>query len=421
MRIPISLFCVVWLVLIAGSGTCARAQEKVAVRPGVLWMFDLGAGQGYNDNPLGAGRGGYFAQFDPQLSLGQSTNHDLWTLNLQSSVQHFYNFSVADRFSEGASLTDTWQMSRRWSFNLTGNYLHSSDPLANWLNNGQAQPISSTTVVSPNNAFIGPQSPVTTFGGSSTIAYQAGRYTQLTFGGDYFNSREYAPQLPNMTSHSFRAGYSRMVRRNQTIGLDYSAQFLDVANPSQDVTTHSLLLSYSYEWKPGREIALFAGPQYSFISADLTSTIGSLSLSTEASEQVLSYSLGSTLSLMITRENSFQLMATRRVSGTGGISGARIQNEGQLGLSRRFNKRFSGSTGGFYSDYQQLGNLPILQPRSWGAFNRAQLNLTPNNSISVEYDYFHQTLSQPSLAALFSSNRALIEYHYSFGSLHGQR
>lgn len=212
-----------------------------------------------------------------------------------------------------------------------------------------------------------------------------------------------------------------MIRRGQTIGLEYSAQFLSIVNPSESVTTNTLLLSYSLEWKPGRVIALFGGPQYSSISGNLVGTVVSPSLLAEANQQVLSYSLGATFSVLITRQNSLQLMATRRVSGSGGVSGAGIQDEGQLGLSHRFNKRFSASTGGFYSEYQALGNLPVLEPTSWGTFNRAELNLSPNNSISVEYDYFHQTLSQQFLASLFSSNRALIEYHYSFGSLHRQR
>lgn len=422
LRIRLSLPRVAWLLLFLSWGTCARAQENVGVRPGLLWMFNLGVGQGYNDNPLGAGQGGYFAQFDPQLSLSQYSKHNFWSLSVQSSVQDFYNFSVADRFNESGLMSDKWQISRRWTLDLGGNYVHSSDPLANSQETGEAQPVGSVSVVSPNSAFIGPQSPFTNFGGTSTFHYQAGKYSDFSFGGDYFTYRENSPELPNTTSRSFRAGYSRMVRRGQTIGVDYSAQFLTTVNPSESVTTNTLLLSYSFEWKSGREIALFGGPQYSSISGNLSdSLLSSSSSPAEANQQVLSYSLGATFSLLITQKNSFQLMATRRVSGSGGVSGAGIQNEAQLGLSRRLNKRFNASMGTFYSEYQALGTLAVAQPNTWGTFNRAEFDLSPNNGVSVEYDYFHQTLSQPSLGALFSSNRALIEYHYSFGSLRKQR
>lgn len=411
---------IAWLVLFASCDTRTLAQEQTALRPGVLWMFNLGVGQGYNDDALGNGQGGYFAQFDPQLSLGETTRHDSWSLNLQSSVQEFYNLSVADRFNENASMSDKWQISRRWTLDLGGNYLHSSDPLANSQETGEAQPVGSPSVVSPNTAFIGPQSPFSAFGGSSTIHYQAGRYSDLTFGGDYFSYRENSPQLPNTASQSFRVGYSRIVRRGQTIGVNYSAQFLTITNPGESVTTNTLLLTYGFEWKHGRQISLFGGPQYSSIGGGPASVSSELPF-TVAAQQVLSYSVGATFSLPITRQNSFQLAASRRVSGSGGVSGAAVQDEADLGLSRRFKERFFASTGSFYSEYQALGNLPVAQPTSWGIFNRGQFSFTPNSSVSVEYDYFHQSLSNSSLGVLFPDNRALIEYHYSFGSLRRQR
>lgn len=421
MQARISLGCIACFMLLASWGPRARAQENVAIRPGVLWTVDLGVGQGYNDNPFGDGRGGYFAQFDPQLRLDEHTRHDFWSLNLQTSVQQFYNSSVSDRVNESAAFTDSWQVSRRWTFNLLGNYLHSSDPLANSQETGETQAVGAPPIVSPNSAFIGPQLPFSVLEGSSTIAYQAGRYTQLTFGGDYSTYRENAPQLPNTTSHSFRAGYSRTIRHGQTIGLDYSAQFVTIVNPGENTTTNTLSLSYSLAWKDGRGLSFFAGPQYSSIGGNLASTAGSGLPFVEAGQQILSFSAGAAFSLLLTQQNSFHLTAARRVSGGGGVSGLAIQDEADLGLSHRFNKRFSGSTGAFYSEYQPLGNLPIAQSSSWGTFNRAQFNLTPYNSISIEYDYFHQLLSQPSLGALFSDNRALIEYHYSFGSLARQR
>jgi hypothetical protein len=426
LRIRISLAGLVLLVLVAswdGRAFAQGAQPNAppGMQPGVLWLFGLGLGQGYDDDPFGTGQGGDFAQYNPDLTLRQDKKHGFWLLDLQSSVQQFYNFAITDRFNESASTIDSWQISRRWTFDLNGNYLHSSDPLAPTQGTGEAQPVGSPNVVSPNSAFIGPQSPFTVFGGSSTVQYQAGRYTGLTFGGDYFSSRENAPGLPNTTSQALRAGYTRMVQRGQSVGLDYSAQFFSVVNPSENITTNTLLLSYNFEWKTGRQIALFGGPQYSSLSGNLAGTVGSPSVLTGVTQQVLSYAAGASLSLRISQQDFFQLMASRRVAGSGGVSGAGIQDEGQLGLSRRFTKRFSASTGGFYSEYQALGNLPVVQPNSWGTFNSAQFNFAPNSSVSVEYDYFHQTLLASSLAPLFSHNRALIEYRYSFGTLHRGR
>ncbi|MFZ1113195.1 MAG: hypothetical protein WAN33_12085 [Candidatus Acidiferrales bacterium] len=426
LRLRIPFACLALFPLFAGISGRALAQDTKtqtvqAVQPGVLWLLDLGLGQGYDDNAIGTGQGGYFAEFDPTLDLRQYHEHGFWSFDFQPTIRRFYNFSAGDRIDEQASTKDSWQMSRRWTWDLSGNYLHTNDPFAVSESASGAQPVGGVGVVAPNNSFIGPESPFTVFDGSSTLHYQVGRRTELTFGGDYFTNRENAPGLPNTASHAFRAGYTKMVRRGQTVGLLYSAQFFNVNNPEQQVTTNSLLLSYDFEWKTGRQIALFAGPQYSLLNANsITATALSPALAA-VNQDLLGYAAGATLSLLVTKQNYFQLMASRRVADGAGVSGAVIQDEAQLGLSRRFSKRLSASVGGFYSEYQPLGDLPVVAPNTWGAFNRAEFAIAPRSSFSVEYDYFHQTQISTSLAPLFSHNRVLIEYHYSFGALPGSR
>jgi hypothetical protein len=426
LRLQIPFACLAFLALFVGINRRVLAQQAAspteqAFRPGVLWLLDLGVGQGYDDSAIGTGQGGYYTEFDPTLDFRQDGEHGFWSLDLRPTVQRFYHFSVADRVDERASTTNLWRMSRRWTLDLSGNYLHTSDPFDRSESASGAQPVSTALVVAPNNSFIGPESPFTVFGGSSTLHYQIGRHTELTFGGDYFSSREDTPGLANTTSHAFRAGYTKTVRRGQSIGLLYSAQFFDVTDPEQQVTTHTLLLSYDFEWKTGREIAFFAGPQYSLLSASSSDISGPSPMLAGINQDVLGYAAGATLSINITKQNYFQLMASRRIADGAAISGAVVQDEGQLELSRRFNKHLSASVGAFYSDYQALGDLPVIAPNSWGAFNRAEFKIAPRSGISVEYDYFHQAEISPSLAPLFSHNRAFIEYHYSFGSLPGLR
>lgn len=425
MRIRILIACLVLAILAIASGRSfaqeAQPAPAPAMGPTVLWLFDLGVGQGYDDSPLGTGQGGYYTQFNPVFDIRQDREHGFWSINLQPMVQRFYTFSVADRVNESASTLDSWQITRRWRFDLTGNYLHTSDPFAQTQDGAQAQPIGNPVVVSPNNTFVGPESPFTVFGGSGTLSYQVRRYTELTFGGDYFSNRQTTAGLPNTSSEAFRAGYARMVRRGQTIGLNYSAQFLSVTNPGESITTNTLLLSYNFEWKAGRQIALFAGPQYSSIGATLSAFGGPSPVLIGLRQQVLSYSAGATLSLLLTKQNFFQLMASRRAVDGAGVSGAEIQDEGQLSVSRKFTKRVSASVGGFYSQNQALGNLPLAMPNTWGTFNRAEFKFAPRSSFSAEYDYFHQAAVSSALAPLFSHNRIVLEYHYSFGSLGEQR
>ncbi len=417
--------CLALFVLCAGADRAARAQQTEAppvsaVEPGVLWLLNLGVGQGYNDDPLGAGKGGYFTEFDPVLDFSQDRPHGSWSLNFQPMVRRFYNFSVADQVNEMASTKDSWQMSRRWEIDLNGSYVHTSDPFFNGESPSGAQAVSTSGVVAPNDAFLGPEAAYTDFAGSSTIHFQAGRYTELTFGGDYFSNREAVSGLSNSSSYAFRGGYTRMVHRGQTIGLLYSAQSFTVTDPGEQATTNSLLLSYDFEWKTGRQLQLFAGPQYSQVSANI-SNLGGPSLPLAINQNVLGYAAGATLSLVITKQNYLQLMASRRISNGAAVSGVTIQDEGQLNLSRRFSKRLTASVGALYSEYQAVGSLPVALPNGWGAFNRAQFNIDPRSAISIEYDYFHQSQISSALAPLFSDNRALIEYHYSFGSLARQR
>ncbi len=415
LRIPLPCLALFALFVgISGSTLAQQTETAQAFRPGVLWLLDLGVGQGYDDSAIGTGQGGYFTQFDPTVNFRQDGEHGFWSLDLQPSVRRFYSFSVADRVDERASTTNLWRIARRWTLDLDGDYLHTSDPFASSEGASGAQAVSTAVVVAPNNSFVGPESPFTVFGGTSTLHYQIARHTELTFGGDYFSSREEIPGLADTTSHAFRAGYEKMVRRGQSIGLLYSAQFFDVTNPEEQVTTHTLLLSYDFEWKNGREIALFAGPQYSLLSA---SSAGISGPSSGISQDVLGYAAGATFSINLTKQNYFQLMASRRIADGAGVSGAVIQAVGQLDFSRRFNKHFSASVGAFYSDYQALGDLPVVAPHSWGAFNRADFQIAPHSAISVQYDYFYQPEISASLAPLFSHNRALIEYHYSFGTL----
>lgn len=418
--------CSVLLVLWMGTSRRVFAQTSETapvetVRPGLLWLFDASMAQGYDDSPLGTGKGGYFSEFNPIFELEEDRQHGFWSLNLQPMVQHFYGFPVADHVNELASTTDSWRISRRWRLDLDGNYVHTSDPFFRGEGSSDAQPVGTAGVVAPNNAFVGPESPFTGFSGSGTIDYQAGRYTQLTFGGDYFTYREDIQGLSNSTSYAFRAGYTKMVRRGQTIGLLYSSQSFTVTDPGEQATVNGLLMSYDFEWKTGHQVEFFAGPQYSQVNVTLTGLGGPTPAPVQANQDVLGYAAGATLSLLITKQNYLQLMISRRIANGAAASGVMIQDEAQLGLSRQFSKRLSASIAGFYSEYQQLGNLPVGLPNGWGAFNRAQFMIAPRSAISIEYDYFHQSQISRALAPLFSDNRVLVGYHYSFGSLRGRR
>lgn len=212
-----------------------------------------------------------------------------------------------------------------------------------------------------------------------------------------------------------------MVRRGQTIGLLYSAQSFGVIDPEEQVTTHSLLVSYGYEWKVGSQIALSAGPQYSLLSTNSISAAGTSS-TPGVKQNVLGYSAEARLSIAITTQNSIQLMASRSTTDNASISGVVTQDDGQLNLSRRFNKRLLASVGSFYSEYESLGGLLVAEPNTWGVFNRVAFDFTPRSSITIDYDYYHGAqIISPSLAHLFSHQRVLIEYHYSFGALPGRR
>jgi hypothetical protein len=420
VRLLTTVTCLIILLLGASSSLFAQTPEP-AVRPGLVWVFDLGVGQGYDDSPLGTGKGGYFTEFDPALEFQQGGEHGSWLLDFHPMVRHFYGFSVADQVNEMASTKDTWEMSHRWTLELDGSYAHTSDPFFTGEGFSGPQSVTTAVVVSPNNAFIGPEASFTSYTGSATIGVQAGRYTELTFGGDYSSNREDAQGLSNSTSYAFQAGYTKMVQRGQSIGLRYSSQSFTVNDPGEELTTNSLLLSYDFEWKAGRQFELFAGPQYSQVSASLAGAAGHTPTLASINQNVLAYAAGATFSIVLSKRNYFQLAASRRVTNGAAVSGVVIQDEAQLGLSRQFNKRFSASIGGFYSEYQQIGNLPVGLPNGWGVFNSVQFMLSPRSNISITYDYFHQSQLSPALATLFSDNRALIEYHYSFGSLGGHR
>lgn len=420
MTLPVHISCkyLVLLVLFLGASKGALAQDdpvKSAIRPGTLWLVDLGVGEGYDDNPLGAGGGGYFTQFNPLLGVREDNQHGFWSFSFQPSVQRFYDSSIGDRVTENISTLDSWRMSRRWTFDVNGNYLHSNDPFARSQEIAQPEPVGGSGVVSPNSAFVGVEAPFTVLTGSGTFHYQIRRHSELSFGGDYLANRETAQGLPNTRSWAVRAAYKEKVRRTQTFGVDYSAQFFAVTNPVESVVTNTLVLRYDFESKSGKDLDLFAGPQYSSVSAKLTSG-GSSVLPDTLNRDILNYSAGAIFSWRITEQNDFQLTATRRVVDGAGVSGAAVQDEAQLRISRKLNKRLMVSIGSFYSEYQALLNLPIA-PNSWGAFNRIDIALGPRSSLAAEYDHSHQAqlLSLP-LEALFSHNRALIEYRYSLGT-----
>jgi hypothetical protein len=276
--------------------------------------------------------------------------------------------------------------------------------------------------VAPNSAFVSPESPDTVFGGSVTSHYRAGEHSELTFGGGYFSNRQSGPGLPNTRSYHLEAGYTKMFRRGQTIGLTYSFQSFDVTNPMQQVMTHSALVTYGYAWRAGRQITFFGGPQYSLVGANsVSSAAGQPITLTGATEGTLGYSAGAEVSIFITQQNFFQAMASHRITDGAGVSGTVVQTEGQSEFSRRFNERLTASVGLFYSKYNALGDLPIVVPNTWGVFTSAVFNINPRSNIQVNFDYFHQP-QIPSIAApLFSHHFALVEYHYTFGRLPGGR
>jgi hypothetical protein len=423
LHLRILFACLALLALFAGISWPALAQgtepqPTPSLRPGIGLQLDVGVGQGYDDNLIGTGRGGSFTQLNATFDFHQASEHNSWSLNFQPTVEQLYN--IDNRFNESVSMIDSWQVSRRWTLDLNGNYLHTSDPFAS---SSSAAEVSGPVVVAPNSTFIGPGSPITVFGGSATLHYQVGSHSELTFGGEYFSNRENNPLLPNAENHAFQANYTKMVRRGQSIGFLYAVQSFDVTNPEQQVTTHSLLLSYGYAWKPGWQITLLAGPQYSLVNTSSLSATRSSATLAGVKQNLLGYSAEATLSIPIAKQNVFQLMASRRVTDGAGVSGTVIQNDGQLEFSLRFNKRLSAHVQGFYAEYEALSTPNVAQPNSWGSNDRAVFNFTPQSSLVISYNYSHYVplFSLAPLAPFYSHNRVLIEYHYSFGTLPGRR
>lgn len=422
LRLQASLAWFSLIVLFAAIGPPALGQESEQETPleqnrTFGWFLDLGAGQGYDNNFIG--QGGDFTQFDAVLHFHQAWEKNFWSLGSQSTLQRFYTNSVADHIfvNESVSAMDSWQVSHRWTLNLKGQFDHTSDPFTSGQNALEAEPVSGPVVVDPNSAFIGPELPITVFSGSAVLRYQVGRFTELAFGGDYFSNRE-PSLLANFKSHAFHIAYTKMVRRGQSIGFLYALQSFDVTNLEQQVTTHSVFLTYSYTSNGGWQIGLSAGPQYSLLNSNSVSVLFPPSLK----GNLLTFFGEAKLSKSISKENFVQLTASRRVTDTAGIAGIAVQNEGRLNFSLRFKQHLSLSVGGFYSEYEPLGTLPLFGlGTASGAFNRAVFDLTPHSSIVIDYNYDRYSGMPISVAIPYSHQRVAVEYHYSFGGSPSQR
>ncbi len=383
--------------------------------------IDFALQQGMDDNALGADQRGYFLEATPRMFFRQEHAHGFWAVDYRPTFRRFYNVPIADRVDHSLFVAGGVKFRRRWSADFRSRLAHSSNPFLRTQDLATGDGTEGSVILGPNLSFVAAVHPVTILDSSLSVHYQLGRHSRLTFGADYFRDDENEERLVSNDARGLRVQYEERYARNRTVSVLYSLRLFRTAAAGTRVRTHSLLVTYSYDWKPGTRLDFFGGPQFSLVRARPTLNLNflffQLPVLVSIREPVTGFTAGAAFGQRLNDRSSLVFSFSHRISDGGGITSTVVQNMASSALRWRLNPHFSGFLSVDLSKSYSLGHLGLSSPlQAWGISTGIDFALTRHTSLTATYGLSHYGRAPESLRPLVMHNRFVLGLRYSSGT-----
>ena len=411
-RLLVRFLSGVLLAFLAGSAS-VWAQESPKERN--LVTFDLLTRQGTDDSDDNNGKSLFF-ELSPRVRFHQTRRHGFWELNYRTTFRRSSAVSNQDQFDHQFGLEAGFQLAKRWRMDFNASVLRSTNSFLRVAGREDGQVTPGDVLFGPNGGIVGPVRRFTILDSHFTAHYLLGPHSGLNFGADYRRDEEAGDFLPDTETQNFRVAYQRQYARNKNFSAMYSVQHFRLSAINYRVRTHSVLFFHTYEFKPGTQLAVFGGPQFSRVRAEPTVTLNFFFFvvpqTLRVSEPVNSLALGALFAHRVNDRTWLNFSVSRRVSEGGGFTGALIQKAARLSLRRNLTRRISASFAGYLTDNRSLGGVGLSQSLRTHGFS-ADFEYALSRRVSFRAGY---QLAKFQSGPLRSRPRVEVGIRYSFGT-----
>ena len=329
-----------------GSGQMPTAIPGADQIPTNIFQMDIGAGVRFDDKVvLGSAQRqsdiGY--SFSPSLAFVQTLRRLSWGLSYGPGLDISQHGLFTNQFTNDFGGHVTWSLSKRSVFSAQQNYILSTNPFQQF----GSQPFTTTPgpLVAPNRSIYLPNIRRTASLSQVQYSYQLSSHTTFGVGGSfdldrYRDTSRSGASLINSQVASGQAFISHQFSPRNQLGFHYGAQVLKFQQGNARTTTHSFLIFDEMKLTSNSNLTVYAGPEYSLTSNQITLNLGFVLLLIPLKENAWTWSAGGIYTLNGQR-GAMVLNYSRRVSNGGGLTGAVELNGGSAVFSWKLSPRWN--------------------------------------------------------------------------------
>jgi len=363
----------------------------------------------YDDNMLGnatAPVGGTSFAVAPFISLNETRSRLSWQADYAPGFTFYRRLSERNQTDQNLDFGLEYRLSPHLTMRLKDAFLKTSNFLGGL---GQNQQTPFGTLEQSNLTLITPVTDRMSNTGSAELTYQVGPNSMIGGRGLSnelrFPDTEQSGGLADSHSQTAEAFLAHRLSRIHWIGVTYHYQhILTDLNDSRN-TTQALLFSYTLNVTPAMSFSLFAGPQQSETSSQLTS----------AATTWLP-AVGGSFSWQ-NQHSGFTAGVSRRVSDGGGLPGAvqltSVDGSYRIEWARNWAARFGGS----YGKDELIETLSPVSRDSRSAVVMVAISHRIGAHLALEASYvraYQEYLDGSGSSSSFNRNRPQISLTYSF-------
>jgi len=362
----------------------------------------------YDDNMLGSttdSLGDASFAVAPFVSLNETRSRLSWQADYAPGFTFYRRLSERNQTDQNLDFGLEYRLSPHLTMKLKDAFLKTSSFLGG-LSQNQQNPFGA--LQQSNLTLITPVTDRVSNTGSAELTYQFGPNSMMGARGLSnelrFPDTQESGGLADSHSQTAEAFLAHRISRIHWIGVTYHYQHILTDQDDSRNSTHALLFSYTLNATPTMTLSVFAGPQQSESSSQLTSAVTRWLPAAGASFSWQSMHSG------------FTAGVSRKISDGGGLPGAVQLTSVDTSYRREWARNWAARFGASYGKNELIETLGPLSKDSNSAVAMVGISHQIGAHLALEASYLHayQKYLGGTGASAFNRNRPQISLTYSF-------
>ena len=362
----------------------------------------------YDDNMLGSttdSLGDTSFAVAPFVSLNETRSRLSWQADYAPGFTFYRRLSERNQTDQNLDFGLEYRLSPHLTMKLKDAFLKTSSFLGG-LSQNQQNPFGA--LQQSNLTLITPVTDRVSNTGSAELTYQFGPNSMMGARGLSnelrFPDTQESGGLADSHSQTAEAFLAHRISRIHWIGVTYHYQHILTDQDDSRNSTHALLFSYTLNATPTMTLSVFAGPQQSESSSQLTSAVTRWLPAAGASFSWQSMHSG------------FTAGVSRKISDGGGLPGAVQLTSVDTSYRREWARNWAARFGASYGKNELIETLGPLSKDSNSAVAMVGISHQIGAHLALEASYLHayQKYLGGTGASAFNRNRPQISLTYSF-------